>query len=441
MKKYAWLVLVWLVLPTALLSGQTSERTVTRLFWQDMSNHSLRWGDLKQGESWKLEAKAVEGFPKLDEEKQSLVQMQVSDGVVVTGVHDTEDGAHQSGWVAIESGVLAEAHGDHFHWKYAAVPTIKKSQLDAQQGNPAHVYAYDGNFYLANDKKDGATMISPAALRQASEKQPAKFFSAGGGHITLAAVENRVLYGTWIDREGDNRGRVDVVSLKGSNRYSFQLPSGGIHGATASSGKVFFAPADGVCWVAADLDVLQKPEAVKVHHVSLGNDAEGNPKRTGAFANHRNWVVFTTGRGKASELCLLNAASSNPAVQKLAIPVQAGNSTTTPVCLRTGTGHDLALICEESADGSQKEKLHVVHLDPNHDGQTQDAKLERSIEIGPSLIQGHSGHHELTSFGRHVALSNPGDGSVWLFLTSDWSIVAKLSVGGNPTRLLAVGGK
>ena len=422
--------------------AQTKERTVARLFWQDSSDQSLRWGDLKQGETWKLENNKVAGFPKLDQDKQSMVQMQQSEELVLTGIHDTEDGTFQSGWVAIESGVVRDAHGDHFHWKYATAPTVCKTQLDDKQGNPAHVYTYDGNYYLANDKKDGVTILSPNALRSQASS-PAQFVNAGGGHITIAAVRNQVCYGTWIDREGDNLGRVDVVGLESgkAKKYSFQLPTGGIHGATANSGKVFFAPSDGICWVAADSEIKQNAQTVQVNHLSLGQDAAGKPKRTGAFTNHRNFVLFSTGRGETSELCITDAASPKPSVHKLPLQAQPGNSITSPVCLRTKAGEDLVLLFEESANGEQAEQLHVVDMDPNRDGKVSDAKVVKSIAVGKSLIEGHSGHHELVALGsKAVAFTNPGDASLWVVATSDWSVTAQLKIGGTPTRLLAVGG-
>jgi len=422
--------------------AQTKERTIARLFWQDSSDQSLRWGDLKLGDSWKLENNKVSGFPVLDKEKQSMVQMQASNELVLAGIHDTEEGTFKSGWVAIESGVARDAHGDHFHWQYPAAPSVCKTQLDDKQGNPAHVYTYDGNFFLANDKNDGVTILDPSDLRRKSTS-PAKFVNAGGGHITIASVENRVCYGTWIDRDGDNLGRVDVVGLESGNakKYSFQLPTGGIHGATANSGKVFFAPTDGICWVAADVELKQTTSAVQVNHLSLGEDGAGKPKRTGAFTNHRNFVLFSTGRGETPELCIVDAASPKPTVHKLALKVQSGNALTTPVCMRTKAGEDIVLLFEESASGEQAEQLHVVEMDPDRDGAVSDAKLLRSIAVGKSLIEGHGGHHELVALGsRAVAFTNPGDGSLWVVATSDWSIQAKLKIGGTPTRLVAVGG-
>ncbi len=71
--------------------AQTSPRTVARLFWQDSDSRTVRWGDLKRGDAWSLQVQELAAFPKLDSERQSLVQMQHSDGLILAGVHDTED--------------------------------------------------------------------------------------------------------------------------------------------------------------------------------------------------------------------------------------------------------------------------------------------------------------------------------------------------------------
>lgn len=423
------------------LFAQSSQRTLARLIWQDREKQELRWGDIKYGSAWGLAAKSVEGQPELDADKQTFVQMKLAGGVAVVGVRDTEDGEFQSGWYAINPGVVKEAHGDHFHWHYDSDPAVVQSVLDDQQGNPAHVYLYDGSFYIANDKKNGFTQVHPS--RVSKKAGGARFFEAGGGHITLAAVKGQVAYSTWIDRAGENMGRVDVVGLGSQtpSKYSFHLPSGGIHGATAAGDKVFFAPSDGVCWVKADMAVKGSGESVDIHHLSLGKDATGNPKRTGAFSIAGNTVVFSIGRSGKPELCMLNAKSPKPKVNKLAIPVAEGSSLTTPATLQSRTGAWHALTFEESLNGENDEKLHVVALDPNRDGDCSDAKIVKSIMVGSSLIEGHSGHHEAVAIGkRYVAVTNPGDGTISILSTRGWQVQATFKVDGVPTRLIAVGG-
>jgi hypothetical protein len=431
-----------LITATNTTHAQTKDRTVARLFWQDAADQSLKSGDLKRGDSWKIATAKVDGFPTLDPDKQTHVQMEYANGILLTGIHDTEDGTFQSGWVAIETGVTQELHGDHSHWHFGASPKVIASRMDKEQGNPAHVYLYDGAFYLANDKKNGFTMVSPSALRVNNGAKADQFISAGGGHITLAAIGGNVAYATWIDRQGDNLGRVDVVGL-GSNAgrdYRFQLPSGGIHGATANAGKIFFAPSDGICWVEADENLSKRANQIAINHVSLGKDEQGNPKRTGAFENAGSHVLFTVGRGADAALCMLEATSPKPALIKLDLSVSEGSSITTPAAVQSRKGERFALLFEESSSGQQPEKLHVVALDPNRDGNCSDAKLHTSITVGRSLIEGHSGHHEVAALGRSfVAISNPGDGTIAVLSTNDWTVQATLQVGGTPTRLVAVG--
>lgn len=384
----------------------------------------------------------VDGFPKIDTDKCDLVQMQQAGGVLLTGVRDEEEGTVQSGWIAIDCGVDKEAHGDHFHWQFQRKPSVKTSKLGTDQGNPAHLYVYGDRFYIANDSKNGFTAIDPAALLKG--KAADNFFSGGGGHITMAAVNNQVCYSTWIDREGDNQGRVDVVPLTSSSvqGYHFQLPTAGIHGATTNSGKVFFAPADGVCWVQADLTLTAKHTTEKVNQLSLGKDENDKPLRTGAFANHLNWVLFSTGSGPTASVCMLDAQSSKPSLIKFQAGLEEGTTITTPVPMRTKANQHYACVFQESKDRSKPEKLIILQLDSNSDGQLGDVAIAKSITVGASQIDGHSGHHELTSSasGRLAFMTNPGDGEIWIVSLTDLSIQAKLKVDGTPAHLTAIGG-
>jgi len=70
------------------------------------------------------------------------------------------------------------------------------SRLDKQQGNSAHLYLYDGHFFLANDKLNGYTRIDPAKYatiegRKLGKGKP-QFLTGRGNHITLAVVEGKV---------------------------------------------------------------------------------------------------------------------------------------------------------------------------------------------------------------------------------------------------------
>ena len=423
-------------------------KNMMRIFWQDRDTDQLSWADITSADKWGIKRGWVSGFPKLDADKQDLVQMKASNGMLLVGVRDQDEGKFQSGWVSIDTGVSEEAHGDHSHWKYTGTPKVTGKKLDADQGNPAHLYVYDNNFYLANDKKNGFSRLQPSLLKQASSASGSgKYFSGGGGHITMAAVNNSVAYSSWIDGGGPNAGRVDVVSLNQSGEpkiaYSFALPSGVIHGATANSGKVFFAPADGICWVDADLSLQKTAETVQVNHLSLGKDEEADkPLRTGAFTNERNWVLCTTGKGDQSTLCLINAAAAQPSVVKVNIPVADGLKLTTPATVLS-LGKRYAFLFQDRTDAESdvQEQLTVVELDPNRDRDFSDARVKTTIPVGASKIEGHSGHHAIAfdAFGRNAVFTEPGTGILNVLSLSNLKVVARFKVGGCPDSIIAVG--
>ncbi|MEZ6129788.1 MAG: hypothetical protein R3C59_13980 [Planctomycetaceae bacterium] len=423
-------------------------KNMMRIFWQDRDTDQLSYADITASDKWGIKRGWISGFPKLDAERQDLVQMKASQGVLVVGVRDHDDGKHQSGWVSIDTGVFEEAHGDHSHWKYTGTPRVTGTKLDAEQGNPAHLCVYDNNFYLANDQKNGFSRLQPMLLKQTSSASgSAKFFPGGGSHITMASVNNSVAYSSWIDGGGPNAGRVDVVSLNQTGEpkiaYSFTLPSGVIHGATANSGKVFFAPADGICWVNADLSLQKTAETVQVNHLSLGKDEEADkPLRTGAFTNERNWVLCTTGKGDQSALCLINAEAAQPSVVKVSIPVADGLRLTTPeTVLSLGNRYAFLFQDRTDAESDVQEHLTVVELDPNRDRDFRDARVKVSIPVGASKIDGHHGHHaiDFDAFGRYGVFTEPGEGMVNVFSIKDMRVVARFKVGGSPDSIVVVG--
>ncbi len=423
-------------------------RNMMRIFWQDRDTDQLSWADITASNKWAINRGWISGFPQLDAEKQDLAQMKHHNGVLVVAVRDHQDGKHQSGWVSVDTGVFEEAHGNHSHWKYGSNPKVTGKQMDTDQGNPAHLYVYDNNFYLANDKENGFSRLQPMLLKQAaSASGGAKFFPGGGGHISMAVVKNSVAYSSWIDGDGPNAGRVDVVSLQQSGEprisYSFQLPSGVIHGAIANSGKVFFAPADGICWIAADMALKQTADSVQVNYLSLGQDDEADkPLRTGAFTSERNWVLCTTGKGDQSTLCLINAAAVQPSIVTVKIPVADGLRLTSPKTVLS-LGNRYAFLFQDRTDGKSdvQEHLTVVELDPNRDREFSDARVKTTIPVGASKLNGHHGHHAIAfdAFGRYAVFTEPGEGIVNVFSIKDMRVVARFKVGGSPDSIVAVG--
>ena len=419
---------------------------LTRLFIQDAKATTLRWADLRLSESGGFSLgplTPVKGFPALDPARQKLVQMKEAGGLVMLGVRDDDGGAFQSGYVLVRTGVNHDDHGDHAHWGYAKKPTVPESRLDSAQGNPAHLYVYGGRFYLANDKLGGATRLDPADYRKGAERIAPRFVSGGGGHITLAVVDDKVGYATWIDGGGPNKGRVDVTPIAAPDKpaYSFRLASGAIHGATANSGKVFFAPADGVDWVEADPEHKLKGDEVKVRHIDLGTEGD-KPRRTGAFADHGRFVGVVTGKD-APALVLLDAAAPEPKPLTVPLPPAPGTAAVTPVLTAGPGGRAFAFVFRDRSKGSDApDRLDIIELDPNRDGDCADAKFVKSLAVGKSAAEGHAGHHEMSfdADRRYAVFANPGDGSISVLSLTNLDVVATLNVGGTPGAIVAVGG-
>jgi len=426
---------------------------LTRLFFQDHAAATLKWADARLGADDKVTLDppaAVAGLKPLDPARQKLVQMRASGNLVCVGVRDDADGSFESGWVLVQSGVRYTDHGDHGHWSFRLKPEVWDSRLDAKQGNPAHLYLYDGRFFLANDKLNGYTRIDPTKYDRGTDgtvkKDSPRFLSGGGGHITLAVVGDRVGYSCWIDGGGPNKGRVDVTPLapdaKPEPAYSFHLPSGGIHGAVACAGKVFFAPSDGVCWVEADEALKLKPDQIEVRHIDLGKD-DDKPRRTGAFAAHGRHVVFTTGKGEHSTLAILNAAAAEPKPVFVPLGVKKGTQAVTPEVVETAGGKVYALVFHDRLkDSDAADALAVIDLDPNGDGDYADACAAKTLAVGRSAVDGHFGHHDVAfdADRRYAFFTNPGDGTVSVLSLKTLEVAATFPVGGAPAAVVAVGG-
>ena len=115
----AALILVTSVSPVQAQRVRT--KVITRIFWQDRDTDQLSYADITASDKWSIKRGWVNGFPKIDAQKQDLVQMQESGGMLMVGVRDHDDGKYQSGWVAIDTGVVEEPHGNHTHWRLSLI--------------------------------------------------------------------------------------------------------------------------------------------------------------------------------------------------------------------------------------------------------------------------------------------------------------------------------
>jgi hypothetical protein len=429
-------------------AGPKPPKILTRLVWQDDDAKVLRTADLLDGDALQLGPVAnISGFPKLDAKRQTLVQMEAARGMVLVGVRDDDDGKFQSGWVLVDSGVEEEEHGDHSHWHYPKSPRVRASVLDDKQGNPAHLYCYDESFFVANDKLNGFTWLNPQNISATDQAdaicRKAVFHQGGGGHITLAAVNRNLAYATWAGRDGENKGRIDVTLLNPEGNLkiaqTFHLPHGGLHGATANAGKVFFAPSDGICWV----DAASTVTPPQIHHISLGKDGE-RPRRTGAFTTFEKHVAFVTGSGESAKLCFLDATAASPQVSEVSLKFAKGNRPTGLEFVKPRQGSPLAFVFQDhAADVEGPCRLTIIAVDPNADGNWQDAKVQSELDVGNAKVEGHGGHHcvAFDADRRRAIFTNPGDGTMAVLSLSDLKIVAQFSVSGTPSKLVALGGK
>ena len=153
--------------------------------------------------------------------------------------------------------------------------------------------------------------------------------------------------------------------------------------------------------------------------------------------------MFTTGAKENSAFCLLDASASKPSIVRVPIEVEDGLSLVTPEVVASVSGKRYAFVFQNRKDGEVKEKLTIVDLDPNGDRNFADAKIAKSINVGPSRVEGHYGHHSI-SFDDDSLLammSNPGSGEIWVMSLTNTSIIAKYRVGGMPTSVTVVGGE
>ena len=288
--------------------GQASKaKRLTRLFYHEDETAALRWADvLVSGNTLRLGlTSVVRNWPQLSPEKQHLTQLQALDSWLLSGLRDSEGGQYGSGWLLTYAGVRNVPHGDHHDWRYDTLPFVADSRIDQKQGNPAHVYSYGEAFYVAHDLLNGYSRVAPRSYEVRGGKlvrrgQP-HFIPGGGNHITLAVDRDRVGYACWIDREGDNKGRVDVSVIRPGGEsfimYTFHLPWGGLHGAIVNSGKLFLAPEKDIVWLPVLEDLSVKPQSLSYHTLELGQQGD-QALRTGAFSSYKNYVLFTTGREK-----------------------------------------------------------------------------------------------------------------------------------------------
>ena len=425
-----------------------SERLI-RVTWQNAKDNSLHWGEyLQVGPSIVFQNQGkITKFPTL-EKNQSLGPMKRIDNLMVLGVRGGSKGEAQGGWLAIDLRVIEQPHGDHSDYTYGDAPKVIQKVLDDSRKCPVHLYVYRKEFYLANDALDGFTRINPRALLSGAKGAKGVFYRGGGDHITLAAVGKKVVYSTWIGKTESGKGKVDVVNLdkpgEKSVAYSFESPTPGLHGAITNSGRVFLAPNDGIIWVDADRTLSQSAKSVKVNYLSLGkNPQDETPYRTGAFTEHKDWVLFLAGRDADAGLYMVQASAATPSVSKLLIPTKPGLRFGMPKCVTAISGKNYAMSFQTKRAGESVEQLTIIDLDPNQDKNFSDAKVVKSLDVGNSGVEGYRSYHSICvdDDKKFAVFTNPADGEICLLSLDKLKVVSRQKVGGIPTGIIAIGGE
>ncbi len=131
-------------------------------------------------------------------------------------------------------------------------------------------------------------------------------------------------------------------------------------------------------------------------------------------------------------------------VSKVAVPMADGNRPAGLVFSKTRQKSILGfLFHDHPADVEAPNRLTLLQMDPNGDGDWKDATIDKELEVGNAKLEGHGGHHSLDVDGdfRRAVFSNSGDGTLSVLSLEDKSEVAKFTVGGSPSKVIVVGGR
>ena len=446
MKRNSVLILMCLVSQFAvpiLASGQHA-KTNTRLFWVDQESQQLKWGDVVTTDKWALKTGTVDAFPKTDPATSKIGPLFDLNGLVIAAMSGKQNDEKQNTWIAMDSGVFQQGHGNHFHWKYTGRPSVTKTIAEKQQGENVRIAANGQQLYLLGEKGFTAEFLGNLRIKNAVNSTK-RFFPVTTWPVgQLEIVDNVVGYAAWKDKEGERAGQVDVIKMADLSKpaYSFKLPSGDVTSTVVNSAKVFFAHEGAVSWVSPDRSASLGDERVKVNPVVEPTNQPFKPESPSPLINERNWVVFTAGTGEKSKLCMIDAASVNPVAYSLPIKPNDGLRLSAPTTVLS-LGKRFAFIFQEriQANSDAKEQLTIVELDPNRDMRFDDARIAITIPIGPSAIKNGTGNHQVCfdDGGRFAVFTNPGDGTLSVMSMHDLKLRVTFKVGGMPSEIIAVG--
>lgn len=429
------LLLIAFGLPSVTHGQGIRQKVIMRVFWRDGETNQLSFADITTTNRWNMKRGWVTGFPKM-QSGQSIGDMHQAAGAVMVGVNRDADGAN-GGWVAIDSGAFEQPHGNHNHWMYTNSPQVRNSQLTSGKNGATNVRVSDNQLLVMEQGTAEVTQANPNQLKSNGGAQPSRF-SAGGKDIRMTTVNGIIGYAASTS-SADESVQVKVLDLRSATpveKYSFVLPCHSVSAATTNSGRVYFATDEGIFWLLADTSLTKTAESVVFQKIETRT-------QTSHFENQKNWLLFTEVGETDSSLCMVNTLQQQPAIQRLPISVSEGlrlSDPSTVLCL----GRRYAYLFQDAVatESPQSEKLTVVELDPNRDGDFRDAMVKSTVDVGASkpAEDGGGRHHvSFDAFGRHAVITNPGDGLIMVMTVRDSKIVANFKVGGAPDQIVAVG--
>ena len=428
---------------------------LTRVFFLDRQTQSVKWAELLAGERPQMTAvKPIAGFPTLDPAQQEIIGLEVSGGMMVVAVAARNPAAAR-GWVLVECGAYEEAHGDHSHWIYPIAPRIRAMAVDTAQPNPARLLQ-QSNAFLWTHQGGGFTRLDPAGIAGNATADSVRRRAAvhgGGDGAALAAIANVVAFagGDHAESsEGARTARVDVTLLKAAGNdkplASLKLGLAPIEQMATTYNRVFVHGGGKLAWFAVPSRIASDAAQYPVQPVMLdGNRAEpgsASMESLGPMSVYGRYVAFGDGVGAEAGFRFIDASVSAPIVRRVSLNAPDALRPGRIELVRNRRGQPLALVFLEgpSAAGKSTDRLAILELDPNRDGDWADAKVATSIAVGNHA---ESANHVLSvdADQRRAVYSNPGDGTVMIFSVDDRQTINGFKVGGQPTEVRAVGGR
>jgi hypothetical protein len=440
-------------------------QVLTRVFFLERQSQTVKWADLLAGERPQMGVvKTIAGFPTLDPAKQEIVGLEVAAGMLMVAVA-TRDAAAQRGWVLVECGAYEEAHGDHSHWIYPMAPRVRAMALDTTQPTPTRLLQQAGAFLWTNDG-GGFTRFDPANIASnttAAALRQRAAVHAGGQGGSLAAIANVVAFAGHNAAEGEQAGNIDITLVKAAGNdkpiASVKLGAAPIEQLATTYNRVFVRGGGQLEWFAVPsrivADAAQYPvkpvardsnapqaAAAPAGSTTTSSDSSGVTAPATAMSTYGRYVAFAEGSGPDAAFQFIDASVAAPRARRVPLNASPNAIPGRLELVRNRRGQPLALLFLEApaVDGKAADRLAILELDPNRDGDWADAKLAATVAVGP---HGENARHVLSvdADQRRAVYSNPGDGTLMIFSLDDRQTINGFKVGGEPTEVRAVGGR